>query len=205
MIRVACAWAALATGLAAVAAPGPKGKDDGLYHPTQVGDRLEYEARSGRAARLTRITEVVTKVEKKDGALLVSVSRDRRVGESAASTFAVSEKGVIQITTAGQDLPVPIPLLKLPAKLGDTWTYEPNTPAGAPQRKTTYTMGKVEEIEVPAGKFKALRVESETDLGDGRMARSTLWYASGVGLVKSVSDIGGTERTQILKAFTRGK
>jgi hypothetical protein len=65
-------------------------------------------------------------------------------------------------------------------------------------------MGREEEVEVPAGKFKALRVEAEQELG-ANVFKSTLWYAPGVGLVKSVTNTNGTERVQVLKSFTPGK
>ncbi|WP_157368732.1 hypothetical protein [Zavarzinella formosa] len=31
------------------------------------------------------------------------------------------------------------------------------------------------------------------------------WHAAGVGVVKSVSEVGGAERVQALKSFTPGK
>jgi hypothetical protein len=201
MCRALATLAILTTGLAA-GAPALKGKVEPLYYPTRLGDKLVYEMQTGGAG--TEITEVVTQVEKKDEALIVSIERELKGRKVAPSQFSVSEKGVTRVATSGRELPVPMPLLKLPGKPGDTWTWEPD-PAGAAPRKTTYTLGKEEEVEVPAGKFKALRVESELDLG-GNVIKGTLWYAPGVGLVKSVtSSGGGTGRTQVLKSFTPGK
>jgi hypothetical protein len=201
MSRCVAALAVLTAASITAAAPKLKGKVDALYYPTREGDKLVYEMRSGDS--VNELTEVVTKVERKDDALLVTVERNAGGKKALASQFTVSEKGVTRVVTSGRELPVPIPMLKLPGKPGDTWTYEPDA-AGGPPRKTTYTLGKEEDVEVPAGKFKALRVESEQVLGDN-VYKSTLWYAPGVGLLKSVNNIGGTERTQVLKSFTPGK
>ena len=56
-----------------------------------------------------------------------------------------------------------------------------------------------DEVEIPAGKFKAVRVE----LADpGAEARTTLWFAPAVGVVKIAS---GANQVPVLKAFTPGK
>lgn len=202
MSRAVAALAILVASLVASAAPALKGKGEPLYYPTKVGDKLVYELQSGGGPG-NEVAETVTRVDKNEGALLVSIERELKGRKTAPSQFSVSEKGVTRIATSGRELPVPIPLLKLPAKPGDTWTWEPDA-GGGPPSKTTYTLGKEEEIEVPAGKFRALRVESEQDLG-GRVFKSTLWYAPGVGLVKSVMNNGATDRVQVLKSFTPGK
>jgi len=203
MARQFAALGLLIAALAAVAAPNLKGKGEGLYYPTKEGDKLVYEMTSPVGTAM-EITELVTKVEKKDGALIVSIERNLGGKSALPSQFSISEKGVSRIATSGRVLPVPIPLLNLTTKPGDTWTYEPDTGGGGPARMTTYRMGKEEDVEVPAGKFKAVRVESEQQLG-ANVYKATLWYAPGVGLVKSVSISGDTERTQVLKSYTPGK
>ena len=68
----------------------------------------------------------------------------------------------------------------------------------------SYIVGPEEEVEVPAGKFKAVPVTSINHLA-GRIQKTRHWYAPGVGLIKTApfdGDVGGTE---ILKSFTPGK
>jgi hypothetical protein len=189
----------------ASAAPALKGKDL-YYYPTKEGDKWVYESRSGDTA--TEYTETVTKVEAKDGAFIVSVGREYKTDVKSFSRMQVSDKGLVRIGTGDRDLPVPVPMLKLAAKPGDTWSYEPAVPEGVAKRTVTYTMGKEEEIEVPAGKFKALRVEMSQTIPGAvveSVPRTTYWYAPGVGLVKSATNAGGKERTVMLKSFTPGK
>ena len=75
-------------------------------------------------------------------------------------------------------------------------------PGGGGQ--VTYTVGKEEEVTVPAGTFKAIPVTSQVDVG-GRLLKNTSWYAPGVGVVKVVMANDGNERVQELKEFTPGK
>jgi hypothetical protein len=173
-----------------LAAPGPKGKADGAFFPTREGDRREYEVRTGDKVEGSYADEI-TKVEKRDGALHVSVTRTYPESGSAVSVIAVSADGLFRVAANGQAVDPPTTLLKLPARVGTKWDYE----GGA-----TYTVIKVdEEVEVPAGKFKAVRVE----LADpGAAARTTLWFSPAVGVIKITS---GTDRVQVLKAFTPGK
>jgi hypothetical protein len=72
-------------------------------------------------------------------------------------------------------------------------------PAAEGSVKFTYTVSKVEEVEVPAGKFKAIRVEEKTD---ALLMSATRWFAPGVGLVKMVTISGKNEQIQVLKSYT---
>jgi hypothetical protein len=101
-------------------------------------------------------------------------------------------------------------LLKLPAKEGDKWEFD--TPAQRDERgrglrgeKGTVTVGPTEVVEVPAGKFRAVRLEIAVTAINGDAVpeiRYTSWYAPEVGLVKMTR---GTEWTRVLKSFTPGK
>jgi hypothetical protein len=190
-------------GFPVAAAPALKGKA-AFYYPTKEGDKCVYEARTGTST--TEYTETVTKVETKDGKLVVSVGRELKDEVIPISKVEVSEKGLFRVASGNQDLAIPTPLLKLPAKAGDSWTNEPAVPDGAVKRTVKYTVGKEEEVEVPAGKFKAVQVEVEQIIeGRERTLVTTYWYAAGVGVVKSTMNAGGKERTVVLKSFTPGK
>jgi hypothetical protein len=184
---------------AALAAPVPKGKEAELYFPTQVGAKRVMDAKL--KSNQPGWTETVTKVEEKDGKYAVTIERDdgRRKTEAV---YEVSKDGLYRKTTGGKVEAEPVLMLKLPYKEGTTWTAERPGPSGAggPKAKVTYTMGKEEEVEVAAGKYKAFRLESEAESG-GQTRKQTDWYAAGVGLVKTVMPGGVIE----LKEFTPGK
>jgi hypothetical protein len=172
-----------------VAAPGVKEKGPTTYLPTRVGDKLEYEYRVGEKVDKT-YTDIVTRVEKTDTAFLVFITRDYGDGKPIVLTIAVSADGISRTAINGQ-MVEPVLQFKLPVKAGATWEVKSG------KYVVNYTVGPEEESEVPAGKFKAVRVEQV--LGD---AKSVLWYAPGVGLVKEAPSSGVVV---VLKSFTPGK
>ncbi|QEL17593.1 hypothetical protein [Limnoglobus roseus] len=190
----------------AVAAPPPKAADEkaGLYYPTTVGTKWVLETKAGDAT--TESTVTVTGVVEKDGVFRVTTETVRATAAAAgpratAVTHEVSAAGLATVARAGAELKIPQPLLKLPAKKGDTWGVGNGPAAGG----MTYTVGEPVEVEVPAGKFKAIPVErTESGAAGGTPFTSTLWYAPGVGLVKSVVKLRDQERTTVLKSFTLG-
>ena len=115
----------------------------------------------------------------------------------------VSARGIYLVEFAGKVHADPVPLLKLPAKAGASWTVERQLPAAHSAVTFTYTVGKVEEVKVPAGRFKAIRVEEKA--APALRMKATRWYAPGVGLVKAVMFFGKSEQTQVLESYTRGK
>lgn len=185
----------------AVAAPTPEGEKPGeLYLPVQVGAKRVMDAKL--KSNQPGWTETVTKVEEKGGKYAVTIERDdgRRKSETV---YEVSKDGLYRKTTGGKEEAESVLLLKLPHKEGTTWTAEVAGPpgAGVPKVKLTYTVGKEEEMEVPAGKFKAIRLESKA-AGAGAETRGVItWYAPGVGPIKTETPGGVIE----LKEFTPGK
>jgi hypothetical protein len=188
--------------LPAAAAPAPEGAGrNDLYFPTREGTRRVYEQ---RARGITyEHTEVVIKVEKKGDAFRVTTGQEVQPGAILKTVTDVSAKGVYLVEHAGQVHADPVPLLKLPAKAGASWTVQRRIPAAHGVVTCTYTVGKVEEVKVPAGKFKAIRVEEKA--GPALRLSATRWYAPGVGLVKAITFLGKNEQTQVLKSWTRGK
>ncbi len=142
------------------------------------------------------MTEVVTAVEEKDGARIVSVAREEVGKRVPAEKVAVSAKGLARIATGGNDLGYELHLLGLPIKPGQTWTF------GA----TEVTVVGIERVEVPAGTFQAVRVEKVVPLG-GLPVTFSYWYAPDVGVVRRTTRVGerGKEQVEVLKSFTPGK
>jgi hypothetical protein len=176
----------------ALAGPRSKEKEAGAYFPTREGDRREYEVTAGGEAA-GGYTDVVTKVEKRDGALHVTITRDHPGGAPYVTTIAVAADGLTRVAVGDKPLDKPAVLLKLPAKVGTEWEYD----GGGAKYKVAEADA---EVEVPAGKYKAVRVE----LGaEGAEARTTLWFAPSVGLVKMSG--GDGSQVTVLKAFTPGR
>jgi hypothetical protein len=184
------------------AAPAPKEKAEAPYYPTTVGDRRVYESRT-RSGK-SEWTEVVTKVETKDKVTRVSVGLEREKKVEPFAVIEVSDAEIVRASGSGAVGP-PKVLLKLPLKAGASWSWELVT-ENKGSFKEVFTFVGEEEIEVPAGKFKAARVDVAFEV-NGKIAKrtQTLWYARGVGLVKDRFESSNGEKVTELKSVTTGK
>jgi|SRR5947209_7560648 len=180
----------------------PKKGDDKpvvLYLPTTVGDKRVLETTWG--GKTEKSTEWVTAVERRAGVTVVSVGPE--AGGPAHRRYEASADGVVWVANEVRALDPPFRLLKLPAKEGEAWARD----VGPPGQVLTFklTTGGEEEVEVPAGKFRAVRVEAEAGLpAPFAVTRTTYWHAPGVGVVKTVEQIKGGDRVEVLKSFTPG-
>ncbi|HVF72531.1 MAG TPA: hypothetical protein VM940_13065 [Chthoniobacterales bacterium] len=75
-----------------------------------------------------------------------------------------------------------------PPARGQEWSWAGKDPTRVDQRESSRVAG-LEEVKVPAGKFRAIKVVTEIT-GGGAAKTRTNWYAPGVGLVKSTT-VGG--------------
>lgn len=197
------------------AAPAPKGLTEKPYLPTTKGAVRVYQRVTTIRAGLrhkSEVTEVVTAVSRTAAGLIVTVSHREEGNDFAGSnTFLVSDAGLF---TTGSSMTGPIIdgerrwtidppacLLRLPHKDGTTWEYNVSAQdGGLVGAKAANTARALEEVVVPAGTFKAIRVE-QRDGTNGQETTATFWYAPDVGLVKLAYE--GV--VQELKSFTPGK
>jgi hypothetical protein len=197
MSRPATFLFALLLGLpTSLAAPRPKeGDRTPLYYPTRMGAKWVYD--DGKETTLE-----VTAVELKGGETIVTVSEGGPKG-ALHEKVAVSDKGVFRLERREYILDR-FCLLMLPATEGKTWKFDYPQQGLLRGEKGTMTVGALEKIEVPAGKFTAVRVEIVVTAINGEPIdqRYTSWYAPEVGLVKMTQ---GTAWTKVLKSFTPGK
>jgi hypothetical protein len=175
-------------------APAPKNKLV-YYYPLQVGDTLVYEIKTGAMTR--EQIEVVAAVEEKEGKRLVSMVYQSGETKRPAGKVQVSEHGLVRLAASTREFSTPHPLLKLPLKAGASWTTNLDGPVKSYKSKA---IGE-EEVDVPAGKFKALRVETSFVSAKERETTVSFWYAPNLGVVKSVSRVNERETVQVLKSF----
>jgi hypothetical protein len=188
----------LITSSFAVAAPLPKG-GPAPYTATHLGDRWVYELTLPNQPP-REIVEVVTAIEAQGG-LVVTVSRETNGKLAPIGKLLASEKGLFRLAHGGSEFNPPLCLLPLPFKPGTTWETVHALPQG-PERPTWEVDGEV-DLRVPAGSFKAVKVLATPKGGPG--PRRMLWYAPGVGLVRSESVQGEARTLFELKSFTPGK
>jgi hypothetical protein len=75
-----------------------------------------------------------------------------------------------------------------PLAVGQKWEWTGKDPTQVEHHESSRVVG-FENVTVPAGKFRAMKVVSEVSGGSSPITR-TNWYADGVGLVKSTTQGG---------------
>lgn len=176
---------------ATLAAPVPKSKPV-YYFPTTVGAKRVW-ARGNKTAGMV---EEVTKVEEKNGTLTVTVALPE-YGKDGIFTYEVRDK---KVRSVGSKEHAGYTLLDLGVKDGESWTR--GIENGVRSNVTTFTLGKEEEVEVLAGKFKAIPV---TEQDEQKLLKVTEWYAPGVGKVKTRFETKKGEIVWELLEFTPGE
>lgn len=183
--------APLLFALSAPAAPVPKhlmkDRKPAYYFPTTVGAKWEYDSRTVSVAAVDDSKDV-------RGAKVVTVCDASPNGRGAIDeVMEVSETGLRRIGFGGDPFDVPLPMLQGPFEVGTKWEIKTKGAEGIGE------ITAFEVIEVPAGKFEAVRVDL-VQKKQGRTIRA--WYAPGVGLLKMTEN----DRTiWLLKSFTPGK
>lgn len=184
----------LVAALLASAAPAPKDAESDYFYPTQKGATWVYQRENDETVR------TVTDVDNTgDGAKLVSCGFKDTEGKTVIVVILVSKEGLYEQSCRQPPDSRGTCLLKLPHRDGATWDMEdfPSTNLKVTHRMTAFGP---EEVEVPAGKYEAIRVVGEYKLND-TVFKGTHWYVRGIGIVKS--EVAG-EVVLTLKSFTRG-
>lgn len=191
-------------------AQGQEKAFDSPYMPLKVGHRWTY--RSGDHKVLVRVEALeLFKVARKDPqgkdqtyealvARLAVTSGERTLTEHVG----VLEDGIYRFTAAGKAIEPPLRILKLPVKIGETWTCS-STSAG---KELAGTFSSREEaVQVPAQAQPLLtRTASSRDfrIGDRRMDVD-YWFAPEVGMVKQVFASGDMKVVLELEKFEPAK
>jgi hypothetical protein len=83
--------------------------------------------------------------------------------------------------------------LKNPLGVGAAWEWKGKGMMGVDIQESSRVTG-TETVEVPAGKFQAMKVETKVIQG-GTPVTKTYWFANWIGLVKSMTDTGSVKST----------
>jgi hypothetical protein len=194
---------ALLVGASTTAAPVPvhlMPKEPPLYFPTRVGAKWVYQV--GKE----ELTLSVTAVERTERGTLVTVTNHRPGGNTfIAKKMLVTPTSVTQVEGSEGKLDSPWCWLKSPCAVGEKWESDCSTENFV--QKWQCTALGTEEVEVPAGKFTAVRVHTthKSVARNGQPcffldSTSDEWHAPGVGVVKEERQ--HPEFSKVLKSFT---
>ncbi len=136
---------------------------------------------------------------------------ENEVAGVASREYVAADSGGVKVYGGSQHgvefvYDKPILRLKYPLQAGASWQDRAGEGGAVVEYKTT--VAGEEEVEVPAGKFKAFKLKIETTSPAGRVEAYN-WHARGVGIVKQSlkhsGPRGDLEITIELKSFTREK
>lgn len=191
------ALAALAA--TAPAAPIPDELKTPVLHATKVGTKWVYTY--GEEER----TEVVTAASTKAGVTTISIEVWSKGEKTSSGQLAVSAAGVAEVGRYGKVYDHPVWLVKASARPGDRLN-EPGKDNPLAPFRIVMLAGGVEDVAVPAGRFRAVRVDKKL-VGRASSRTMATFYAPGVGVVKVAmrSDEEKWEPGEVLKSFTPGR
>jgi hypothetical protein len=196
MIRFAGLVLLLGFAAGSAAAPVPvhlMPKGDPVCYPLRVGTVCIHQLEGGE------VTFRVTKVEKVAGGHRVATEVvDGSNGNfKSRQVVVVSGRGVDLIEHNGQVIDPPVSWLKLPHAENNSWS------AKWPQSGTKFdfTTRGWEVVEVPAGRFRAIKVERVESVDGQVQGTTTYWYSPGLGCIK----IAGRSPARVLKSVSFGK
>lgn len=154
-----------------LALPPSMATGENEYFPLVPGGRWEYRVNGQETAAraLFRVWEQVAAAQP---------------GVYRASWDFGYGVGVDQLIATGSDRLLTRPL---DAGSGAAWRVEARFASGSAESDSRFRVAGTETLQVLAGEYQALKVERLD--GDGKVTE-TLWYASGVGLIKRVSADG---------------
>jgi len=204
----------MTTFLLAIAfATGPESTGD-TYFPLAKGHKWVYKTDYDDETDI--IHEVTASEKVGDVECLVIETRSENAKENRIRTLrkewlATTDEGVkIHKMLRGRtEMAVDKPFFKLKSDLKKDDEWEGEAKASENPAKHHTRVEQEEEVVVPAGKFKAIKVAVKIESGTRHVAEGYEWYAKNVGLVKSEMTIKfageGPTIVSELKEFKPGK
>jgi hypothetical protein len=184
------------------ACSNPDKIEESAYYPVGVGSTWTYRAPSSdpKAGKATYITHVAAH-EKISGVMCAKI--EALSGTSAAGTdhISVTKSGIYRCTLNGDEAGTPIQLLKLPPGKGDEWSIDSKGKNGSFSGKATV---KEESLNVPAGSYQALVVNSKVE-SLGQTITCSNYFVKDVGIAKiQLSAVGSSVNLELEKFLAVG-
>lgn len=184
-----------AAGAVAGGVGDAKPKSPPTYFPFEIGNQWEYDLTLN--GNVASYVERLARTETVDGVALVVLESELNGKVIATEHLRQAGNGVFLHRKAALDVTPPVLMLKNPLKAGDKWS---GTALIGPD-KTTFTAETGEEdVAVPAGRFKTIRVK-HTIVEKGKTMVSTWWCALNVGNVKQTVEAEGMSFVAELRKF----
>ncbi len=174
------------------------------YFPAPKGAEWNYKiaTSSGMSMDMRLLVTAVTKLADGTGyeVVISSFTPTETINTyHKVAGWVLTDKSVTPSANYTFDYLKDINTLMNPLVSGKTWKYEGK--GGGLDITQDWTCVGPENVKVPAGDFKAIKVTSTSDYG-GNVTKYIFWYVDRVGMVKSVTEAGGVTSTTELQNYT---
>lgn len=173
------------------------------YFPLHDGDWWKYKATTS-TGQSSEFTMKVTSTEAKStgSVYLVEIESGWPIQEwySKPNGWVVWHKENYVKSNQSVSFEPSRNYLKNPLASGQSWSWKGKGMMGVDIDESSSVEGS-EVVEVPAGKFTAVRVVSTVKQGPATVTK-TYWYANHVGLVKAYTESGGVKSTSELVDYS---
>lgn len=167
------------------------------YFPLKVGDWWKYRWTSN--GKSNEFTIKVVKTEKSSDNVMMYLIETTMPNQIIQDWYS-KPQGWVQMhkmaypknNMTGEYSPVK-KFIQNPLSQGASWEWKGTGMMGVEIEEKNMVKGN-EGVEVPAGKFGTMRVDTDV-LQGGSQVKKTYWYSNWIGLVKSMVNSNGIEST----------
>jgi hypothetical protein len=175
------------------------------YYPLRVGDWWKYQSTTADGKQSEFTITVLADEKQTDGTVLHQVEIKSMLPihewESKPSGWVLWHREAYPSNESMKVTFEPVrPFLKNPPTTGATWEWKGKGMMGVDIDESSQVIGS-EEVEVPAGKFQAMKVVTKVTQG-GALVTKTYWYANWIGMVKSMTESGPVKSTTVLVDYS---
>jgi hypothetical protein len=171
------------------------------FYPMQVGNTWTF-AVTANDKKATSVNKIA-RTEMVGGKALAVLELSINGKVVATEHLLQNADGVFRYRNNTEDIKPPLCLLKYPLQGNAKWGGD--VTVGTEKAKYT-AEAREEAVQVPAGKYKALRVDIKMTTDNGaQTVKTTYWFAQGVGIVKQTIDLPNLALRQELEKFSPAK
>ncbi len=171
------------------------------FYPLQVGNAWHFKVTVG-ANSASAISRIAHMEQIGDGPPLARLEASIHDKVVATEHLLQNSKGIFRYRNNNQAITPPLCLLKYPVLAGSQW--EGDMTVGNDKGKYTCET-KEEAVEVPAGKFKTIRVAIRLEDDKGQVINTVYWFAADIGFVKQTVDAPNLKVLMELEKAVRAK
>lgn len=176
------------------------------YFPLRVGDWWKYRSTTGDNKQSEFTIKVLSDEKQGDGSsryLVETLTTFQPIHDwySKPSGWVLMHRIAYPKNEALKAEYQPVKqYLKNPLSAASSWEWKGKGMMGVDIEESSRVTGS-EAVEVPAGKFQAMKVETKVIQG-GTPVTKTYWFANWVGMVKSMTDTGAVKSTTELLDYS---